>query len=48
VSVIDEAAPPPGKGEEMPTKKVIRIPVEEAQKLLLKELEIQPTPVTGT
>lgn len=48
VSVIDESAPPPGKGEEMPTKKVIRIPVEEAQKLLLKELATQPTPVTGT
>jgi hypothetical protein len=38
VSVIDESAPPPGKGEEMPTKKVIRIPVEEAQKLILKEM----------
>jgi hypothetical protein len=38
VSVIDEAAPPPKKGEEQAMKKVINIPIEEAQKLILKEL----------
>lgn len=48
VSVIDESAPPPGKGEEMPTKEVIRIPVEEAQTIILKELSNQANPAPGT
>ena len=43
VSVIDEAAEPPKKGEEAAMKKVIRIPVEDAQKLIIKELATSPT-----
>jgi len=42
VEVIDEAAPPAKKGEEAAMKKVIRIPIEEAKKLILKELGSQP------
>ena len=49
VEVIDETAPPPGKGENPAMKKVIRIPVSEAQKLILKELGNTSTskPVPG-
>jgi hypothetical protein len=36
--VLDEAAPPPAKGQDPATKEVIYIPVEEAQKIILKEL----------
>ncbi len=36
--VVDETAPPPKKGENPAMKPVIRIPVSEAQKLILKEL----------
>ena len=36
--VVDETAEPPKKGENPTMKKVIRIPVSEAQKLILKEL----------
>ena len=36
--VIDEAAPPPGKGEEAATKKVIRIPIDQAQQKIINEL----------
>ena len=43
--VLDEAAPPAKKGEEAVLKKVIRIPVGEAQKLILKELQVAPQPV---
>jgi hypothetical protein len=42
VAVIDEAAEAPKKGEEPKTKKVLRIPIEEAQKLILKELASTP------
>jgi acetolactate synthase regulatory subunit len=38
VSVIDEAAPSPKKGEAPAMKKVIQIPIQDAQKLILKEL----------
>jgi hypothetical protein len=38
VEVVDEAAELPKKGEAQPMKKVIRIPVGDAQKLILKEL----------
>jgi hypothetical protein len=37
-TVVDETAPPPAKGQEPATKEVIYIPLEEAQKILLKEL----------
>ncbi len=42
VEVIDESAPIAKKGEQPTMKKVIRIPIQEAQKLILKELG--PTP----
>jgi len=45
VEVIDETAPPAKKGEAAVMKKVIRIPVGEAQKLILKELQVAPMPV---
>lgn len=38
--VIDEAAEPPKKGEQQAMKKVIRIPIEDAQKLLIREMSI--------
>jgi hypothetical protein len=38
VEVIDESAEPPKKGEQPKMKKVIQIPIEDAQKLILKEL----------
>ncbi len=43
--VIDEAAPPPKKGEKPATKEVLYIPISEAQKLIVKELA---SPKTGT
>jgi hypothetical protein len=42
VEVIDESAPPAKKGELPAVKKVIQIPIEEAQKLILKELGSAP------
>ncbi len=36
--VIDESAPPPKKGEEAATREAIRISIEEAQKIIIKEL----------
>jgi len=48
VEVIDESAPPPKKGEEPAMRKAIRIPVEEAQKIILKELSTAPEPSPGT
>lgn len=44
--VIDEAAEPPKKGEQQPMKKVIRIPIEDAQNLVIREMAI-PDPVSG-
>ena len=38
VKVIDETAPPPKKGEEPATREAIRISIEEAQKIIIKEL----------
>ena len=43
--MLDEAAPPAKKGEAAVMKKVIRIPVVEAQKMILKELQVAPPPV---
>jgi len=37
VRVLDETAPPPEKGQEPATKEVLYIPLEEAQKIILKE-----------
>lgn len=48
VEVIDESAPLPKKGEEPAMRKAIRIPVEEAQKIILKELSTAPVPSSGT
>jgi hypothetical protein len=48
VAVIDEAAPPPKKGEEPAMKKVIQIPIAEAEKLILKELGKTPAAAPGT
>ena len=45
VEVLDEAAPPAKKGEAAVMKKVIRIPVGEAQKMILKELQVASPPV---
>jgi len=42
VEVIDEAAPPANRGELPAMKKVIRIPIDEARKLILKELGSTP------
>lgn len=42
VETIDELAEPPKKGEAPAMKKVIHIPVDEAQKLILKELASAP------
>lgn len=42
VQVIDETAPPPKKGEATVMKEVTCIPIEEAQKLILKELQVAP------
>jgi hypothetical protein len=44
--VIDEAAEPPKKGEPQAMKKVIRIPIEDAQKLMIREMAIT-TPASG-
>jgi len=38
VRVLDESAPPAKKGEESATREAIRISIEEAQKIILKEL----------
>jgi hypothetical protein len=38
VEVLDEAAPPAQKGEQPAMKSVNRIPIQEAQKLILKQL----------
>jgi len=38
VDVIDEAAPQPKKGQEPAKKKVIHIPIDQAVKLILKDL----------
>ena len=48
VDVLDEAAPTPKKGEEPAMRKAIRIPVEEAQRIILKELSSAPAPTPGT
>jgi hypothetical protein len=48
VSIIDESAEAPAKGQEPAMKKVIQIPVGEAQKLILKEWAGSPKPVPGT
>ncbi len=48
VDVLDEAAPPPKKGEEPAMRKAIRIPLDEAQKIMLKELSTAPVPTPGT
>ena len=45
VEVLDETAPPAKKGEAAVMKKVIHIPVGEAQKLILKELQVAPPSV---
>ena len=37
-TVLDDAAPPAEKGQPDPTKEVIRIPLEKAQEILMKEL----------
>lgn len=47
VEVIDEAAPPVKKGESTVMKKVIHIPVIDAQKLILKELGAAKAAVPG-
>ena len=47
VEVVDETAPPPKKGESPLMKKVIHIPVIDAQKLILKELGAANAPVPG-
>lgn len=47
VEVIDEAAPPAKKGESPVMKKVIRIPVIDAQRLILKELGDAKATVPG-
>lgn len=41
--VLDETAPPPEKGQEPATKEVIYIPLENAQKIILKEFT-SPSP----
>ena len=48
VDVIDESAPPPKKGEEPATRKAIRIPVDVAQEIILKELSSTPVAAPGT
>ena len=48
VEVVDEAAPPPAKKGESPVmKKVIHIPVIDAQRLILKELGDAKATVPG-
>lgn len=47
VEVVDEAAPPAKKGEPTAMKKVIHIPVIDAQKLILKELGPAKAAVPG-
>lgn len=41
--VLDETAPPAAKGQEPATKEVIYIPVQEAQRIILKEFST-PSP----
>jgi hypothetical protein len=41
--VVDEAAPPPAKGQEPTTKEVFHIPVGEAEKIILKEFGTAPS-----
>ncbi|MEQ1825930.1 MAG: hypothetical protein ABL921_08275 [Pirellula sp.] len=49
VLALDEAAPEPKKGEQPAMKKVIHIPIEEAQKLILQELgAAKPSAAPGT
>ena len=45
--VVDEVAEPPKKGEQQAMKKVIRIPIVDAQKRIIEELKVQAT-VPGT
>ena len=47
VEVIDETAPLAKKGESPVMKKVIQIPLIEAQKLILKELGVENASVPG-
>ena len=47
VEVIDETAPPAKKGEASVMKKVIHIPVTDAQKLILEELGAAKASVPG-
>jgi hypothetical protein len=44
VRVLDESAPPPKKGEEPATREAIRISIEEAQKIIIKELGSSKAP----
>lgn len=46
-SVIDESAPPPKKGEEAVTREAIRISIDEAQRIILKELGSQKNQAPG-
>ena len=45
--VVDEAAEPPKKGESQAMKKVIRIPIVDAQKHIIDELKV-PATAPGT
>jgi len=38
VDIVDESAPPPKKGEEPSKREAIRIPIGDAQKIILREL----------
>lgn len=48
MEVVDESAPPAKKGESSVMKKVIQIPVIDAQKLILKELGSANASVPGS
>lgn len=45
--VLDEAAPAPKKGEEAATRDAIRISIEDAQKIIIKELGKPQSKVPG-
>ncbi len=47
VRVIDEAAPPPKKGEEAQTREAIRISIDEAQKIIIRELGVAKSKAPG-
>jgi hypothetical protein len=42
--VLDETAPPPEKGQEPATKEVIYIPLQDAEKIILKEMATPSSP----